>query len=88
MRYVLDVAKTIPNFKYKQFFINYAKLWRSLGTKDAVLELIKTDVHPLSIYRVNAVLQQFDEFYEAFDIKKGDKMYLDPKYRYLNTITP
>ena len=39
------------------------------------------DVHPLSFYRVNVGLQQFDEFYETYGIKEGDKMYLDPDKR-------
>ena len=26
--------------------------------------------------RVNTVVQQFDEFYETYDVKEGDTMYL------------
>ena len=39
------------------------------------------DTHPLPYLRVNAVVQQFDEFYETFGIEPGDGMYLTPAAR-------
>ena len=39
------------------------------------------DVHPLPFLRTNVTIQQFEEFYEAFDIQPGDGMYLAPEKR-------
>ena len=42
---------------------------------------LKTDTHPLPRARTNCCVVNFPEFYEAFGIKKGDKMYLAPQKR-------
>ena len=36
------------------------------------------DVHPLHYLRVNATVQQFTQFMEAYGVTEGDGMYLDP----------
>ncbi|WP_081675883.1 M13-type metalloendopeptidase [Butyrivibrio sp. AC2005] len=43
--------------------------------------ILKDDPHPLAYLRVNTVVQQFDEFYEPYDVKEGDGMYLAPEDR-------
>lgn len=77
---MLGIAKTIDNFDYDLFFRSYAQLYQNYDTYDWELTASK-DVHPVSMLRVNVVLQQFDEFYDTYDIKKGDGMYLDPDKR-------
>ncbi|MBQ7564536.1 MAG: hypothetical protein IJT16_11170 [Lachnospiraceae bacterium] len=54
-----------------------------IGTYESCYKSLKQDVHPLDYLRVNVGLQQFDEFYEAFDVKEGDGMYLAPEDRVL-----
>ena len=39
------------------------------------------DEHPLDFLRTNVTLQQFEEFYQTFDIGPGDGMYLAPENR-------
>ena len=39
------------------------------------------DTHPMCYLRINATLQQFDEFLDCYDIKEGDGMYLAPEDR-------
>ena len=39
------------------------------------------DEHPLNFLRTNVTLQQFEKFYETFDIGPGDGMYLAPEDR-------
>ena len=39
------------------------------------------DVHAPDKLRVNRVLQTIPEFYETFDIKEGDGMWVDPADR-------
>ena len=37
--------------------------------------------HPMDFLRTNVTLQQFEEFYQTFDIGPGDGMYLAPENR-------
>ena len=39
------------------------------------------DVHPMNYLRVNATLQQYDEFFDFYGITEGDNMYLAPEDR-------
>ena len=47
----------------------------------ALISQVKTDPHSPSEFRVNGSLRNHPGFYEAFDVKPGDKMYLAPKDR-------
>lgn len=38
---------------------------------------MKGDPHPLAYLRINVTLQQFEKFYETYEIKTGDGMYLE-----------
>jgi predicted metalloendopeptidase len=40
-----------------------------------------SDPHPIGEYRTNGTIKNMDTFYEAFDIKKGDPMYIAPEAR-------
>ncbi|MBM4217726.1 MAG: M13 family peptidase, partial [Gammaproteobacteria bacterium] len=40
-----------------------------------------TDTHSPSEYRCNGVVANMTEFYEAFDVKPGDRLYREPKER-------
>lgn len=39
------------------------------------------DVHAPPPARVNNIVCQFDEWYEAFDITPGEALYKDPQHR-------
>jgi predicted metalloendopeptidase len=43
--------------------------------------MVQSDVHAPGVYRAVAALQHVDAFYEAFDIKEGDPMWLAPEKR-------
>ena len=81
MKVILQLAEKKENFDYEKFFTTYAKHWRSLSTEAYERYCLSTDPHPLDYLRTNAVLQQFDIFFETFDIHEGDNMYLAPKSR-------
>lgn len=49
--------------------------------KPALMDTLLADVHPLNYLRVNANLQQFDEFLNFYGITEGDNMYLAPEDR-------
>lgn len=65
----------------QRFFMSWATVWRTLTREDALRTLIKTDPHSPGIQRATQPLKNIDAFYEAFDIKEGDKMYLAPEER-------
>lgn len=81
MTRILNMAKKIPDFDYQKFFKCYSYLWGVKYTEKTYVSSVLKDSHPTNFIRVNAEVQQFDEFYEAFDIKSGDKMYLPPEKR-------
>jgi putative endopeptidase len=76
---MLGIAADEKNFDYKKFFEKYASSWKRLNTYEYEYQNLTQDSHPLHYIRVNAALPQYEEFLKAYDIKKGDKMYLDPK---------
>ena len=80
LKCMLGIAEDIPDFDYELFFRSYAQLWRTKNIYSVEASLSANE-HPLNFLRTNTVLQQFDKFYETFDIKPGDGMYLAPEDR-------
>jgi putative endopeptidase len=46
-----------------------------------VIQRLATDPHSPPEFRVNQIVRNVDAFYEAFDVKPGDKLWLDPELR-------
>ena len=65
----------------QRFYLGYAILWGQNTRDEEIAQLTKLDVHSIGEWRVNASLRNIEEFYKAFDIKEGDKMYMAPKDR-------
>jgi putative endopeptidase len=65
----------------QRFFLGWAQVWRNNTLPDTEAQLIKTDPHSPGIHRTNAPITNIDAWYEAFDIKPGDKMYKAPEQR-------
>jgi putative endopeptidase len=65
----------------QRFFLGYALSWLSHQRDEVLANQILTDVHAPAFLRVNGPFSDVPEFYEAFGIKKGDKMWLDPDKR-------
>lgn len=81
IRIMLKIVEKNPDFDYDKFFRSYAAIWRSRETEEMQKKAFKGDNHPLNFLRVNVTLQQFEKFYETYDIKQGDGMYLSPEKR-------
>ncbi len=62
----------------QRFYLAYANVWAGNIRDEEILLRTKTDPHSLGKWRVNGSLRNIEPFFKAFDIKKGDKMYLDP----------
>lgn len=65
----------------QRFYLGYATLWGQNIRPEEILRLTKIDPHSLGKWRVNAALRNIDTFYQAFDIKEGDPMYMMPADR-------
>ncbi len=65
----------------QRFFLSFAQGWRSKYKEEIVRQLINIDPHSPAIHRVNGPLMQFTPFYNAFNIKEGDKMFVAEKDR-------
>ena len=64
----------------QQFFIAFGQNWRS-KTRDAALrQQVIGDPHSPAQFRANTV-RNIDAWYDAFDVKPGDKLYLAPENR-------
>ncbi len=71
----LHEKKTSPAGKkkaYKDFFISYAVSWRNKDRPQKAKQALFMDVHAPAHLRVNLIVRQFKEFYEAFEIAEGD----------------
>lgn len=65
----------------QEFFENFARVWRTKMRTEALRQLLLNDPHAPGEFRANNSVRNLAEFYEAFDVKKGDKLYLDPSER-------
>jgi predicted metalloendopeptidase len=63
------------------FFIAYAVSWRTKTRPEKTRTALLVDKHAPAELRVNLVVNQFDEFYEAFGIVEGDPMWRAPAAR-------
>ncbi|WP_244833736.1 M13 family metallopeptidase [Clostridium sp. BJN0001] len=82
MACILDIADKDKD-KLKLLFENYAVIWRGISTDGFERYLLENDLHSPKKVRVNAVVSQFKEFYEVYDVKEGDKMYIPEEKRVL-----
>jgi predicted metalloendopeptidase len=64
----------------RQFFLGFARSWRGKMREDALRTLLATDSHAPERYRI-ATVRNLDAWYEAFDVKPGQRLYLEPKAR-------
>ncbi len=65
----------------QRFFLGWAQIWRRKYRDEELARRLVTDPHSPSQYRVLGVLANMPEFYEAWGLKPGDKMYRAPDDR-------
>ncbi|MCI5618865.1 MAG: M13 family metallopeptidase [Rikenellaceae bacterium] len=77
-----ECPEAIDGFTAQQrFFLGYAHVWGQNINDEEKERLTKQDVHSLGENRVNAALRNFQQFFDAFDIKEGDPMFLPEEER-------
>ncbi|MBK5272746.1 MAG: M13 family peptidase, partial [Bacteroidia bacterium] len=65
----------------QRYFFGFALSWYGQVRNEALAMRVKSDVHAPNFYRVNGPVVNIDEFYTAFNIKPGDKMYVPDSLR-------
>lgn len=65
----------------QRFFLAWGRVWASNMSPEIVQYLITVDTHSPNIGRVNGALPQIDAWYKAFNVKKGDKLFIPKKKR-------
>jgi len=65
----------------REFFLSYATSWRTLVRRHEALLRVYVDPHAPAEHRVDVIVSQIDEWYEAFGCKVGDRLYVKPEDR-------
>ena len=83
MKAMISIAESKGATKedYKKMFEAYADLYVQKTNEEAARQASLADNHSPDKVRVNAVLSSTDKFYEVYDIKEGDKMYVPKENR-------
>ena len=81
MRYLEDYPEENTKENKREFFYNYARIWRSKARKEDIIQRLLVDTHSPPIYRVNGGLANIDAFYELFDVTHENEMYIEPSAR-------
>jgi putative endopeptidase len=65
----------------QRFFMAWAQAWRNKYREEALRQQLIRGPHSPPYYRVNGIVRNFDEWYEAFDVGPDDALYLPPEER-------
>jgi putative endopeptidase len=65
----------------QRVFYGWAQVWRSKIRDEALKQRLVSDSHSPGYYRVNGTIRNLDAWYEAFEVKEGDKLYVKPEDR-------
>lgn len=65
----------------QRFFLAYAGVWAANITEEEIRNRTKSDPHALGEWRVNGALPHIKAWYDAFNIQKGDKMFIPENER-------
>lgn len=65
----------------QRFYLGWSQVWRSLYREEAMRNQVQTGPHSPPQFRVNGAVQNVDSWYEAFNVKPGDKLYVAPDKR-------
>ncbi|MEX3610891.1 M13-type metalloendopeptidase [Rothia sp. LK2588] len=65
----------------QRIFFAWAQAWRTKSRRELAEMMISVDPHSPDEFRVNGVVRNVDEFYEAFDVTEENALYLPPEER-------
>jgi putative endopeptidase len=65
----------------QRVFLGWGQVWAEKIREEALRSQIASDPHSPALFRVNGTVRNVPEFYEAFNIKPTDSLYLAPEKR-------
>jgi len=65
----------------QRYFLSWAQVWHELSRDEQLRTQVTSNPHSPPQFRVNGVVRNVDAWYQAFDVKPGDKLYLPPEER-------
>ena len=65
----------------QRVFIGWAQAWRGKATDDFLRKQVVDDPHAPRRFRVNGIVRNLDAWYDLFDVKPGDQLYVAPADR-------
>lgn len=65
----------------QRFFMGFTQIWRVKMKEEAMRNRVATDPHSPGHFRALGALSNMPEFYSTYDVKEGDKMYIEPASR-------
>ena len=81
VKVLMQIASEKEGFDYDLFFKTLAHEEANVFSEGYLRHTLQYDEHPLGNVRINVVLQNTQEFYDTYDVKEGDGMYLAPENR-------
>ena len=76
MGVTLEIMHTLKDANYQEYFMNWARVWCMKAKEEFIMLLLQNDVHSPNVLRANMPPRNFKEWYEAFDVKETDKMFI------------
>jgi len=77
----LRSVTTVGPHELREFFTSYATSWRSADRRKAAARRLIIDPHAPPKLRVDHIVRQFDEWYEAFDVGPESSEWIAPANR-------
>jgi putative endopeptidase len=77
----LTLGRPLTSLETRDFFTSYTVSWRSKDRLKKAEQLLETNVHAPPMLRVDLIVAQFQEWYEAFEIGEGHPNYIAPEKR-------
>jgi putative endopeptidase len=65
----------------QRFFLSWAQVWRTQQREQRLRNQVLTDSHSPPEFRVNGTVRNMPQWYEAFNVQPGQKLYLTPEER-------
>lgn len=65
----------------QRFFYSWARIWRSKNRPDYAELLLTVDPHSPAEFRCNGIVRNVDAFYQAFEVRSEDALWLAPDKR-------
>jgi putative endopeptidase len=65
----------------QRIFLGWSQVWRAKYRDEAMRQQLVSDPHSPPYYRVNGIVRNMDAWYQAFDVKPDDKLFIAPADR-------